>query len=105
MRVIREPAGASLISVCGPTGVGKTTLLRRVQKNLIEQALPDLKKDEGANRQLLRILGMAEIVSKTGNDGTAFANQQKTATTNRKSNRVGERKPGRDPVGVKDHVG
>lgn len=64
-----------------------------------------LKKDEGANKQLLRILGMAEIVSKTGNDGTAFANQQKSATSNRKSNRVGERNPGRDPVGVKDHVG
>lgn len=47
MRVIREPAGASIISVCGPTGVGKTTLLRRVQKDLIEGALPDLKKDPG----------------------------------------------------------
>jgi hypothetical protein len=47
MRVIREPAGASLISVCGPTGVGKTTLLRRVQKDLVEVVLPDLKKDPG----------------------------------------------------------
>jgi nucleoside-triphosphatase THEP1 len=47
IRAIREPAGASIISVCGPTGVGKTTLLRRVQIELIEQSLPDLKKDPG----------------------------------------------------------
>jgi len=64
-----------------------------------------LKEDDEANGKLLRILGMAEIVSKTGNAGTANSNKQKAAASKRKSNRVGERKPERDPVGVKDHAG
>jgi energy-coupling factor transporter ATP-binding protein EcfA2 len=44
---LREPAGASLIFVCGPTGVGKTTLLSHLEKRLIEQALPRLERDQG----------------------------------------------------------
>jgi Cdc6-like AAA superfamily ATPase len=32
---LREPAGASLIFVFGPTGVGKTTLLAQVEKRLL----------------------------------------------------------------------
>lgn len=36
MRTIREPAGASLIFVYGPSGVGKTTLRLRVEQKLIE---------------------------------------------------------------------
>ena len=31
-RAIQEPAGASLIFVIGPTGVGKTTLRLRIEK-------------------------------------------------------------------------
>lgn len=42
---LREPAGASLIFVFGPTGVGKTTLLSHIEKRLIEQALPRLEQD------------------------------------------------------------
>ncbi len=38
---IRYPAGASLILVAGPTGVGKTTLLQRIVKQLIEDASRD----------------------------------------------------------------
>ncbi len=33
---LREPAGAALIFVFGPTGVGKTTLLAQIEKRLAE---------------------------------------------------------------------
>lgn len=38
---------ASLIFVFGPTGVGKTTLLRRLIQKIIEAALPNLEFDPG----------------------------------------------------------
>jgi hypothetical protein len=44
---LHQPTGASLILVCGPTGVGKTTLRRRVERQLIEEALPALEQDPG----------------------------------------------------------
>jgi len=46
-QAIREPAGASLIFVFGPSGVGKTTLRLRVQQQLIEEALPELQAEQG----------------------------------------------------------
>src|SRR5260370_8812074 len=36
---IRHPAGASLILVFGPTGVGKTTLRQRIERQLLEAAV------------------------------------------------------------------
>jgi hypothetical protein len=38
-RAIQEPGGASLIFVVGPTGVGKTTLRLRIERELKEQFL------------------------------------------------------------------
>jgi hypothetical protein len=42
---LNQPAGASLILVYGPTGVGKTTLRLRREQQLIAEALPDLEQD------------------------------------------------------------
>ncbi len=44
---IHEPGGAALIFVFGPTGVGKSTLLRRVTQKLLEEALPLMDVDKG----------------------------------------------------------
>jgi energy-coupling factor transporter ATP-binding protein EcfA2 len=41
LHAIRYPAGTSLIFVTGPTGVGKTTLMARIVKQLIEDASND----------------------------------------------------------------
>src|SRR5712692_9591687 len=41
LHAVRYPAGTSLICVVGPTGVGKTTLLQRLVKQLIEDVAHD----------------------------------------------------------------
>jgi Cdc6-like AAA superfamily ATPase len=46
-QAIREPAGWSLVFVYGPTGVGKTTLRRRVEKHLQESMKETLCQDPG----------------------------------------------------------
>lgn len=40
-------AKASCITIFGPTGVGKTTLLQKVEQMLIQEALQDLQTDRG----------------------------------------------------------
>jgi hypothetical protein len=42
---LRQPTGASLILVYGPTGVGKTTPRLRLEQPLIAEALPVMEKD------------------------------------------------------------
>ncbi len=44
---LSQPAGASLILVYGPTGVGKTTLRMRLEQQLLSEALPDMEQDPG----------------------------------------------------------
>jgi Cdc6-like AAA superfamily ATPase len=47
LHAIRHPAGASLIFVFGPTGVGKTTLRQRIEKQLLEDAADDQTTNPG----------------------------------------------------------
>lgn len=47
MQLVRSAPGISLIFVVGPTGVGKTTLLHRLEQKLTEKALPELKHNQG----------------------------------------------------------
>lgn len=43
---LREPAGALLVFVFGPTGIGKTTLLAHIEKRLVEAALLRMQEDQ-----------------------------------------------------------
>jgi ABC-type nitrate/sulfonate/bicarbonate transport system ATPase subunit len=45
LRAIRQPFSNILVFVYGPTGVGKTTLWRKIQKHLTEELLPLLEQD------------------------------------------------------------
>jgi hypothetical protein len=44
---VTEAQPGSILLVSGPAGVGKTTLLQRVEKYLIEEALGELEEDRG----------------------------------------------------------
>lgn len=60
---IRKPDGASLIAVYGPTGVGKTTLRLKIEKQLMEEALPQLEKDKGK----IPVVGVEAVAPESGN--------------------------------------
>ncbi len=47
MQSVYHAPGISLIFVVGATGVGKTTLLHRLEQKLTEKALPELKHNQG----------------------------------------------------------
>ena len=63
MDSIRKPDGASLIAVYGPTGVGKTTLRLKIEKKLIELALPELEQDKGK----IPVIGVEAVAPESGN--------------------------------------
>src|SRR6266700_5234874 len=47
LHTIYHPAGSSIIWIVGPTGVGKTKLLRKIVKQMIENALQAMMDDPG----------------------------------------------------------
>ncbi|PSF37602.1 hypothetical protein C7H19_08575 [Aphanothece hegewaldii CCALA 016] len=63
MRTISEPAGASFIFVYGPSGIGKTTLRKRVEQKLTEQILSDLERDRGR----IPVIGMEAVAPESKN--------------------------------------
>jgi thymidine kinase len=63
MRAISEPAGASLIFIYGPSGVGKTTLRLRAEQKLIQEALPSLE----INRGRIPVVGIEAVAPESRN--------------------------------------
>jgi hypothetical protein len=63
MNAIRRPTGVFLILVLGPTGVGKTTLRLRIEKQLREDALPELEQDWGR----VPVVGVEAVAPESGN--------------------------------------
>ena len=45
LKVVDNPCGATLVIVCGPTGVGKTTMRLRTEHYLIEAAQAEMARD------------------------------------------------------------
>jgi hypothetical protein len=62
LEAIRQPAGASLIFVVGPTGVGKTTLRLRVEQELAAVALPELVADPSR----IPVVGVEAVAPESG---------------------------------------
>lgn len=62
-QAIHHPTCTSLIFVFGPTGVGKTTLRRRIEKLLIETALPSLDD----NPAHVPVVGLEALAPDSGN--------------------------------------
>jgi AAA domain len=63
LQAIREPAGASLIFILGPTGVGKTTLVSRLMRQITCDLLPELERD----RERLAVAGIEAEAPTHGN--------------------------------------
>lgn len=62
-QAIRRPAGASLILVVGPTGVGKTTLRLGIERQLLEEARAAMEHDPG----YIPVVGLEAVAPESGN--------------------------------------
>jgi hypothetical protein len=62
LKAIRQPADRCLILVFGPTGVGKTTLRLRLEKQLMEETWPDLERDPGR----IPVVGLEAVAAESG---------------------------------------
>jgi replication-associated recombination protein RarA len=62
-QAIREPGGASLLFLLGPTGVGKTTLVARLMQQLTREQMPELAQA----RFRLAVAGMEAEAPPHGN--------------------------------------
>ncbi len=62
LTAIRRPAGASLILVFGPTGVGKTTLRLRIEQVLLEEARVAMLQDVG----YIPVIGLEAVAPEAG---------------------------------------
>lgn len=62
LAALRPPSEAALILVYGPTGVGKTTLRRRIEQQLLAAALPELEGDPGR----VPVLGLEAVAPESG---------------------------------------
>lgn len=60
---IREAIPGSLIFVCGPSGVGKTTLRLRTEQRITSELLPELNSDPGR----FAVIGVEAISPDVGN--------------------------------------
>ncbi len=63
IRAIREPGGASLLFILGPTGVGKTTLISRLAQQIVSDLQPQLEQD----RERMAVAGMEAEAPTHGN--------------------------------------
>lgn len=45
--IIKEPGGSSLLYLVGPTGVGKSTVIKRVSRLITEELLSEMEQDPG----------------------------------------------------------
>jgi hypothetical protein len=61
IQAIREPASAGLVVVYGPTGVGKTTLRLRVQRQLMDTLRVELEQDPGR----LAVVGLEAVAGES----------------------------------------
>jgi AAA domain len=63
LRAIREPGGHSLLFILGPTGVGKTTLISRLRRQLTSDLQPLLEQD----RESMAVAGIEAEAPTYGN--------------------------------------
>ena len=60
---IDKPDKGSLLFVCGPTGVGKTTLIEKIIEKLVERSLKQLEIDRGR----IPVLSVEAVAPESGN--------------------------------------